>query len=366
MQNNLLKYRIGLTLISGIGGVNGKRLLAFCGSAKAVFNEKRSALLKIPGIGEQTVNSIISHNVLSRAEKEVEYIERNNIKPVFFTDEAYPHRLINCEDGPLLLYYKGNSNLNHQRILGVVGTRTATPYGIDFCEKLMEDLALVDVLIISGLAYGIDSCAHRSALKNKLQTIGVLGHGHDRIYPWQNKNLAKEMLNCGGLLTEFISGTRPDRENFPKRNRIVAGLCDAVIVVESKKKGGAIITAGIANSYNRDVFAVPGRISDEMSEGCNNLIKSNRAALIQSAKDLSYIMGWDEKSVQKEIQKKLFVELTPDQQLIMDILEKSDKVGIDKLAVLTSLQASKVSAALLALEFDGLVISLPGKLYSKR
>ena len=366
MQNNLLKYQIGLTLISGIGGITGKRLLAWCGSAEAVFKENRSALLKIPGIGEYTVNSIIRQDVLERAEKEIQFIEKNNIKPVFFTDESYPHRLINCEDGPLLLYYKGSTNLNHQRMLGVVGTRSASPYGIAFCEKLIENLKNLNITIISGLAYGIDSCAHREALKNNIPTIGVLGHGHDRIYPWQNKNMASEMIKNGGLVTEFISGTKPDRENFPKRNRIVAGLCDAIIVIESKRKGGAIITAEMANSYNRDVFALPGRIGDEMSEGCNLLIKSNKAAMIESAKDISYIMGWEECQQEPELQTKLFHELTSDQKKIIEILEKNSKTSVDKLSILTSLPSSRVSAALLELEFEGLVISLPGKLYSIR
>ncbi len=366
MQINLLKYRIGLTLISGIGGITGKKLLAFCGSAEAVFKESRRALMKIPGIGEYTVNCIIKQDVLEKAEKEARYIEKNNISPVFFTDETYPHRLINCEDGPLMLYYRGHADLNHQRMIGIVGTRSATSYGISFCEQLIEQLKVLDVIIVSGLAYGIDTCAHREALKNDIPTIGVLGHGHDRIYPWQNKNMAVEMLGKGGLLTEFVSGSRPDRENFPKRNRIVAGMCDAIVVVESKRKGGAMITADIANSYNRDVFALPGRIGDEMSVGCNLLIKSNKAAMIESVKDIGYIMGWEETIQKPNIQRKLFHEFTPDQKLIVEILEKSEKTSVDRLSVLSSLPASKVSSALLALEFDGLVISLPGKLYSMR
>ena len=363
MASDLLKYQIALTLIPGIGDIVGKKLVAYCGGVEAVFNENRNALLKIPGIGRATVSSIISQKVLHRAEAEISFIEKKNIRPLFYTDKKYPARLLNCEDGPLLLYYKGNADLNVPRVIGFVGTRKATNQGRTICERFIEGLKTKDVLVVSGLAYGIDSCSHKAALDSGLKTVGVLGHGLDRIYPSQNKKLATSMLDNGGLLTEFLPNTTPDRENFPKRNRIVAGMCDAIVVVESASRGGALITAGIANSYNRDVFAIPGRVNDEYSMGCNMLIKSNRAALAESAKDIAYIMGWDDLKVNVKKQRDLFLQLNGDQKTIFEIIEDVKEISVDKLVIQTALPASKVAAALLMLEFEGLIQSLPGKLY---
>ena len=243
MASDLLKYQIALTLIPGIGDIVGKKLVAYCGGVEAVFNENRNALLKIPGIGRATVNSIISQKVLHKVEAEISFIEKKNIQPLFYTDKDYPARLLNCEDSPLLLYYKGNADLNAPRVIGFVGSRKATNQGRVICERFIEGLKSKDVLIVSGLAYGIDSCSHKAALDSGLKTVGVLGHGLDRIYPAQNKKLATSMLDNGGLLTEFLPNTTPDRENFPKRNRIVAGMCDAIVVIESASRGGALITA---------------------------------------------------------------------------------------------------------------------------
>ncbi len=363
MAKEILKYQIALTLIPGIGDIVGKKLMAYCGGVEAIFKENKNALLKIPGIGNATVNSIISQKVLNSAENEIKFLEKNNIQPLFYTDKKYPQRLLNCEDGPLLLYYKGNVDLNTKRIVGFVGTRKATNQGRVICERFVEDLKTKDVLIVSGLAYGIDSYAHKAAIKNDMKTIGVLGHGLDRIYPAQNRKLAIDMLNNGGLLTEFKSLTAPDRENFPKRNRIVAGMCDAIVVIESAKKGGALITAGLANSYNRDVFAIPGRINDEYSMGCNMLIKSNRAALAESAKDIAYIMGWDDVKVNVKAQRDLFLQLTNEQKSIYEIIIDAKEISIDKLVIESNMPASKVAATLLILEFEGLIQSLPGKLY---
>jgi DNA processing protein len=363
LDTEILKYQIALTLIPGIGDIVGKKLVAYCGGVEAVFKENRNALLKIPSIGNATVNSILSQKVLHRAEEEIKFIEKNRIQPLFYTDKKYPARLLNCEDSPLLLYYKGNTDLNASRVIGFVGTRKATSEGRTNCEQFIEGLKTKEVLVISGLAYGIDSYAHKAALQNGLPTIGVLGHGLDRIYPAQNKNLASSMLDNGGLLTEFKSRVVPDRENFPKRNRIVAGMCDAIVVVESAKKGGALITAGLANSYNRDVFAIPGRINDEYSMGCNMLIKSNRAALAESAKDIAYIMGWDDIKVNVKPQRDLFLQLTDQQKIIYEIIIDAKEISIDKLVIESNLPSSKVSSALLILEFEGLIQSLPGKLY---
>jgi DNA processing protein len=363
MANSELLYQISLTLIPRIGDVNGKKLLAYCGSPEAVFNESRVALKKIPGIGDSTVNSIVNHDVFKRAETEISFIEKFKIKPLFYTDNDYPKRLSNCEDGPLMLYYKGTQSLNCKRILAFVGTRRATNYGRKICEELIEDLLEKNVLIVSGLAYGIDSCAHRKSVSVNIPTVGVLAHGLDRIYPSQNKALAEKMLGNGGLLTEFLSGTNPDRENFPKRNRIVAGMSDAVVVVESGRKGGALITADLANSYNRDVFAVPGKIGDEMSKGTNQLIKTNRAALVETAADIAYVMGWDDKPVVKKAQPELFVSLNEEEKKVLNVLQSKEEMSIDQIILMSGFPSSKVAAILLNLEFENLVQSLPGKLY---
>lgn len=362
---NQLIYSIALTLLPGVGHVNARKLIAFTGSPEALFNEKKSALKKIDGIGDYVANSVAnSKEFLETAEKEITFIEKNGIKPLFFTDEDFPVRLNQCADGPILIYTKGNANLNSQHIVSIVGTRKATDYGRETCRRLVEGLAQLNVLVVSGLAYGIDTAAHRYSLDYSLPTVGVLAHGLDRIYPQANSHLAGRMLEKGGLVTEFMSNINPDRENFPMRNRIIAGLADATIVIEAGSTGGALITADIANSYNRDVFAVPGRIGDAYSEGCNNLIKTNRAALVQKAEDIFYIMGWDKKPVIKEpAQQKLFVQLQPDEEAIVDYLQKNGESGIDKLCLETNLTAGKVAAALLNLECEGLIKSLPGKIY---
>ena len=361
-----LLYNIALTLIKDIGDIRAKLLIAYCGSAEAVFKEKYHNLMKIPGVGTTIAGAVTKSKVLDRAEQEISFIEKNNIRTLFFTDEDYPKRLKHCEDSPILLYYKGNADLNTKRIVSIVGTRRCTDYGTSLCQKLLNDLAPLNVLVISGMAYGIDICAHRAALENGMSTIGVFAHGLDDVYPGVHNSTAQKMISQGGLLTEFPSDTNPDAENFPKRNRIVAGLSDAVIVIEAGKKGGALITAELGNSYNRDVFAFPGRVGDEFSEGCNNLIKTNRAALIQSAKDLEYIMGWESSentSGVKNVQKQLFVDLHPDEEIIVKVLKEKGKVGIDELSILSDMPMSKTATVLLTLEFSGLVRSLPGKVY---
>ncbi|MEE4260487.1 MAG: DNA-processing protein DprA [Bacteroidales bacterium] len=364
MTKPQLIFQIGLTLIKGVGDVNGKKLIAYCGGPEAVFKENSAALLKIPGIGKSTVNQIKSQQVLQRAETELAFIQKFNITPLFYTDSAYPARLLNCEDGPMMLYYKGNANLNAKRIISIVGTRRATNYGKARCEEIIDELQSRDVLVVSGLAYGIDSCAHRRALDVGMDTIGVLGHGLDRIYPAQNRKMAEKMIEQGGLMTEFMSDTRPDRENFPKRNRIVAGMSDAVLVVESDRKGGALITAEIANSYNRDVFAVPGRIGDDYSRGCHFLIKTNRAALAENGHDIAYLMGWEEQKIDQKSQTELFVNLSEEQKLVLKTIQDHKEIAIDQLTIKTKLSTSKVAASLLNLEFEGFVKSLPGKLYT--
>ena len=358
-----LKYKIALTLIPGIGSVTGKKLIAYCGDVEAIFKEKKYTLLKIPGVGKLLVHTLNQSQIMARAEAEVVFIEKNKIKPLFFLDDEYPLRLKHCVDGPLMLYYKGNADLNASRIITVVGTRKPTDYGKSRCKSFIEGLADLNVLITSGLAYGIDSIAHRVALDLGLKTTGVLAHGLDRIYPAQNRTLAERMIHQGGLITEFLCGTIPDRENFPKRNRIVAGMADAVLVVESAVKGGALITADIANSYNRDVFAIPGRLSDEYSQGCNYLIKINKAALVQSVKDIKYIMGWEPVDNSGGIQQKLFTDLTREEKIIIDVLRQHGQLNIDKLSGLVQMSAGQLSVVLLNLEFEGLIRNIPGKIY---
>jgi len=355
-------YNIGLTLLPGVGDKLGKSLVDFCGSAEAVFSEKRKNLEKIPEIGRITAQKIVSQNVLKRAEEELLFIEKHQIKTFFFKDEDYPRRLLHCLDSPLMLYFKGNADLNSEKILSIVGSRKCTDYGRQVISDFLADLKTENVLVISGLAYGIDTLAHQIALENQLATVGVLGHGLDRIYPCQNRNLAKRMLENGGVLTDFLSNTNPDAVNFPSRNRIVAGLSDATIVVEAARHGGALITADIANSYSRDVFAVPGRSTDERSSGCNFLIKTNRAALIESAQDIRYLLNWDlDEQPKKNVQKKIFIELPDDQREVFEALQNNPEAIVDELCDLVKLPLSKLSALLLQLEIAGIVEVLPGK-----
>jgi DNA processing protein len=295
----------------------------------------------------------------------MKFIERYGITPLFFQDKGYPHRLKHCSDSPVMLYYKGTADLNISKIIGIVGTRKATEYGKSVTRMLLEGLVQHNILIVSGLAYGIDSCAHRFSLDNGLDTVAVLGHGLDTVYPWLNRPLAEKMLSQGGLVTEFLSGTKPDRINFPKRNRIIAGLCDAIVVVEAGTRGGALITADIANSYNRDVFAVPGRVTDPLSDGTNFLIRTNRAALVRSPGDIEYLMGWNPSNGScVPVQRRIFAELTPEEEKIVSILQEKGRTGIDEICILADNSMSRVSASLLNLEFEGIVTCLPGKVYS--
>lgn len=363
MSQQLLHHSIALTLIPGVGDVAAKKLIAYCGSPTAVFKTKKSQLLKIPGLGEATASSILHQKVLKQAEKEVKFIEHHKIEVLYYLADNYPKRLKHCQDAPLLLYHKGTTKFNEGKMLSIVGTRNATEYGKNITRQLIEELKIHQVTIISGLAYGIDICAHKAALQHELKTVAVLAHGLDRLYPPAHKTVADKIIEKGGLLTDFISETNPDRENFPKRNRIVAGLSDATIVVEASNKGGALITAEIANSYNRDVFAVPGRLNDTFSSGCNRLIKTNKAALIESAKDIEYLLGWTAEEKVGPKQQKLFVELSSEEETIVQLLSKHGNLPVDDLTLLSELSMSKVAALLLNLEFNGLVKSLPGKVY---
>ncbi|MBE6342639.1 MAG: DNA-protecting protein DprA [Lentimicrobiaceae bacterium] len=365
-MNHELLYEVALTLIPGIGDVNAKKLIAYCGGAEAVFEEKRKNLLNIPGIGERTVESIVSQNVLQRAERELNFADRNGIRILYYLNSDYPRRLQHCYDSPVIIYCKGYTDLNVEKIVGVVGTRNVTDYGKTLTEKLIQDLVDDDVLVVSGLAYGVDTCAHKAALKNNLTTAAVLAHGFQTIYPSANASLSRKMIESGGcLLTEHISGTEPDKENFPKRNRIVSGMIDCLVVVESAAKGGALITAEIANNYDREVFAFPGRIGDTYSEGCNKIIKTNKANLLTDVDDLRYIMRWnDDRKIQPK-QMRMFREFNQEEQKVMDVFGDDNIVYLDKIITDTMLSPTKIASVLLSLEFDGILAALPGKRYQK-
>lgn len=360
-----LLHQIALSCITGVGSILARNLISYCGSPEDVFTAKKMHLSKVPGIGPKTVEQIKNHTAFERAEKELRFIEKYKIQPLFLTDNAYPKRLKNCADAPVMLYFKGNADLNAGKVISIVGTRNSTEYGKEICRTLLSGLKIHNPLIVSGLAYGIDFLAHKEALKNSISTVGIMAHGLDRIYPSPHRSLAEKMVSSGGLLTEFLSGTVPDRENFPKRNRIIAGLADVTIVVEANIKGGALITAELANSYNRDVFAYPGRITDEYSSGCNHLIKTNRASLITKVADLEYILGWTESQNPQMAnqQLSLAIDLSDEEKIITEVLLNKGSLIIDELAILTGFPQSKLAFNILGMEMKGVVIGLPGKVY---
>jgi len=365
-MNSELLYQIALTLVPNIGCVQAKILIEHFGDAESVFKAKESKLKNIEGIGEIRARSIKTFSDFSLAEDEIKFIEKYKIKPFFISSKEYPRRLLNCYDSPTLLFCKGDADLNASKIIAIVGTRNHSEYGKHFTEKLVKDLAEENVMIVSGLAFGIDALAHKAAIKNDLSTVAVLAHGLDEVYPREHHGLAKDILKYNGvLLTEYRSKTKPDKHNFPIRNRIVAGMSDATIVIETGIKGGSLITAELANGYNKDVFAVPGKVTDAKSEGCNYLIKSNKAMLLTDAKELLEIMGWEEKNRKSEVrhQKEIFIELTKDEKVIIDILKEKETVHIDEINQKSGLSSSAVAAAILNLELQNVMLSLPGKLY---
>lgn len=356
-----------LSFVPGIGPILARQLIERIGSAEAIFQEKTRVLEKVPGIGHTLASEIKRPEVLQRAEKELEFVEKNHIRCFFLSDEDYPRRLKECPDAPLILYYKGNADLDAKHILSIVGTRKASEYGRTLTEKLVAGIALrfPDTLIISGLAYGIDVYAHRNALANHLPTVAVLAHGLDRIYPASHRSTAVEMLGNGGLLTDFPSGIFPDRPNFLSRNRIIAGLADATVVVESRETGGSLVTADLAISYSREVFTFPGRTYDLNSKGCNNLIRANKAALITSADDLIESLGWNtrfEKKAESQ-QTELFFAATPEQEKVLQLLKTEGEKHINEIALRLSMPIQQLSTLLFELEMNGSVKTLPGNVY---
>ena len=358
----MLLYQIGLTLLPGIGVKLAKNLVAYAGGVEAVFKQKAKSLAAIPGISQKIARSIVRQSVLSRAEKEVRFIEKNNIQTRFYLDDDYPNRLKYCDDNPVLLFGKGEIEWNPKRVISIVGTRNATAYGKKHVDEFVEGLKEAGVCIVSGMAYGIDIQAHRAAVRNNMSTIAVVGHGLDRLYPQVHNSTLRKMKKNGGVITEFLSGTIPDRENFPKRNRIIAGFSDATLVVESGKRGGSMITAELALSYSRDVFAVPGDLGREYSEGCNALIHTQKANLVRGVNDILKVMNWQAQE-KKQVQITMFAELSDEEQTLLDILKAGSPVTIDDLSLRAGLSISKTSVNLLNLEFKGMIRSLPGKVY---
>jgi len=368
MNDETLKYKIGITLIKGIGCNLAKNLIAYVGSVEGVFREKQQNLARIPGIGDILSAEISAQDVLKRAEQEIEFIEKNKIRTYYYADRDYPYRLKECADMPIMLYSKGDCDLNNGKFIGIVGTRNATETGKENCKKLIFDLAATqpNAIIVSGLAYGVDICAHKAAIDAGLPTIGVIGHGLDRIYPAAHRPTAVKMIQQGALLTEYLSLTNPDRPNFVQRNRIIAGLCDATVIVESAARGGALITAEIANDYNRDVFAFPGRVNDEWSAGCNALIKGNKASLIESADDILRFMNWENQNTagSQTVQTTLFLDLSDEEQEVVSVLRQHPEgIQVNELAIVLSKPFSKISSMLLEMEFSGVVKCLPGGIY---
>jgi DNA processing protein len=350
--------------VPNIGDVIAKRLIEHCGSPSAIFEAKRNHLLQIDGIGTHTIRHLFDAEHLEAAETECLFITSNNVEWTYFQDADFPHYLKHCIDSPILLFKKGKIALEGRKIISVVGTRKITSYGTAFCERFIADIAPLNPIIVSGFAYGVDICIQREAIKHGLQTIGCLAHGLNQIYPKIHAKYQADVCTNGGFFTEFWSTSSPERENFLKRNRIIAGMSEATLVVESAEKGGSLVTADIANSYNRDVFAVPGRTSDTYSLGCNNLIKQQKAHILTSAADMIYLLDWDlEEKETKVVQKQLFVDLDETEQLIYKYLQKNGKQLLDSVALSCKIPIFRASSTLLAMEMKGVIRPLPGKLF---
>ena len=363
MTTSELLYLLALQRIPNIGDISAKKLLRTMGSAEAIFNASKNELKAIDGIGNFKLKDLHNPDYLHQAESELKFIKDNAIEIRYFEDAEYPEKLKHCIDAPILLFQQGNINLQQKKLISIVGTRKATNQGIAFCENLIEKLAPLNPVIISGFAYGIDICAHKAALKHNLQTLGCLAHGLNQIYPKSHAKYVDEVKNYGGFMTDFWSSATFDRNNFLRRNRIIAGLSQATLVIESAEKGGSLVTADIANSYNREVFAVPGRTTDAFSKGCNNLIKSQQAHMLTCPEDLIYMLNWDLKKQPKKPQPQLFVNLTEDEEKVLKALQQKGKAELDDISLIVKMPTYKIAPLLLNLELNGLVRPLPGKMY---
>ena len=364
MKEEKLLAVLRLQKSKAIGDILAKKLIVNVGDVAQIFKEKSSTLQKINGIGNHAIKHLLDSKNILEAERELAYIKKNNIEYTYFLEDDYPINLQNCIDSPILFFKDGNINFNSHKIISIVGTRNMSSYGRDFCTKLVEDIAEFNPIIVSGFAYGVDICAHKAAIKNNLQTIAVLAHGFEKIYPKVHKKYINQVNENGGFLTEFWSEEQPLRENFLRRNRIVAGISKATIIIESASKGGALVTADIANSYDRDVFALPGRVTDVYSKGCNSLIKNNQAHVLTSANDIIKMLNWDlSEQAKKPIQKQLFVELNFEEQILYDYLLKNGKQLLDIIALECNIPLFQLSAILLKMELKGITKPLPGKMF---
>jgi DNA processing protein len=365
LNNSNLIYQIGLTFLHGIGPKKASILVSKLGSVEAVFHEKLTIIHQRTGIHKNILSQMKREDALKRAETEASFCVKHGIQTHFYLEQNYPRRLKQCDDAPLLLYSKGKFECNPEKAIAIVGTRNATAYGNDLCEELISNLDSQNIQIISGMAYGIDIIAHQLSVKHGIQTLGILGHGLDRLYPSTHRRTAEQMFENGGLMTEFIPGTKPDRENFPMRNRIVAGMADATIVVESKTSGGSLITAELANDYNRDVFAFPGNIGQQFSAGCNQLIKQQKAQMILNASDFLEQMGWsiEIEAKHKEVQRTCLIELDEQEKVVFEELEHLANQHIDVISHKTKIPISTLNVKLFHLEMKGLIKALPGKKY---
>lgn len=362
MEENIRRYFVAISLIKNLGHKNARKLISACGGPEAVFNESRKNLVSLK-LKSTIIDQIQSKEIHDQAEKEIRDAAKHNIEIITLRDSRFPFRLTQCDDAPLVLYVKGKADLNNEKVVAIVGTRRSSLYGETICAELIQELSGFNLLIVSGLAYGIDTKAHENALKQNLETASVLAHGLDRLYPYKNKKLAAEIVNQGCLVSDFPVSSSLLPGNFPARNRIIAGLSDAVIVVESGIKGGSLITADIANSYNREVFAFPGKVSNSISKGCHWLIKTNRAALIENAADLITNMNWDF-GKQKNLQPKLFENFTPEEQSIIDVLNQTGEIRIDEISLRAKLSINRTTSLLTILEFKNAIKSFPGKIYA--
>ncbi len=363
MNEQDLFYLLALLKVEGVGDIMAKKLLNHCGNAEAIFKSKSSQLATIDGVGSVLLKNLKNKVIFENADRELKFIKQNDINTLFYQEENYPDRLKHCIDGPLLLFSSGNIDFKNRKIISIVGTRQITSYGTEFCKNLIADLAPLNPIIVSGFAYGVDIVAHQAAMEHDLQTIGIVAHGLNQIYPKTHAKYVTKMEKNGGFMTEFWSNSNPEKENFVRRNRIVAGIAEATIVIESAERGGSLITANIANDYNRDVFAVPGRTSDKYSQGCNNLIKTQRANLLTSAADLIYILNWDLEKESKPVQKQLFVSLDDEEQKIYNYLQQNGKEILDIIALKCEFPIYKISSLLLNMELKGVIRPLPGKLF---
>ncbi|WP_432672460.1 DNA-processing protein DprA [Flavobacterium sp. SM2513] len=363
MNEQELFSLLALQKVEKVGDVVARKLLGHFESAVEIFKAKGNTLSAIDGIGSILVKNLKDKTVFEKAEAELKFIQDNDINVHYYKDNLYPDKLKHCFDAPILLFSAGNINLKQTKIISIVGTRQVTSHGAEFCRNLIAEIAPLNPIIVSGFAYGVDIIAHQAAMEHNLQTIGVLAHGLNQIYPSSHKKYCKKMEENGGFMTEFWSSSNPDKENFVKRNRIVAGMTEATIVIESAERGGSLITAMLANDYNRDVFAVPGRITDKFSLGCNNLIKTQKANLLTSAADLIYMLNWDIKESTKGVQKQLFVNLLPEEQIVYDFLLQKGKAEMDIIALECQFPIYILSGMLLNMELKGIVRPLPGKLF---